>query len=51
MRSKADITAGLKAIEGIASIGLAPFTGGASLAIGGAAASAVGDAKGIGGLY
>lgn len=29
------ITGGLKAVAGIASIGLAPFTGGASLAIGG----------------
>ena len=48
---KADITGGIKAIEGIASTGLAPFTGGASLAIGCAAASAVGDASGIGGLY
>ena len=40
-----------KGVAAIASIGLAPFTGGASLAIGGAAESAVGDPNGIGGLY
>jgi hypothetical protein len=46
-----EIRSGIKAIAGIASIGLAPFTGGASLAIGAAATSAMGDASGIGGLY
>jgi hypothetical protein len=45
------ITGGIKAIAGIASIALAPVTGGASLAVGGAALSAVGDPTGIGGLY
>ena len=45
------ITGGIKAIAGIASIALAPVTGGASLAVGGAALSAVGDPTGLGGLY
>jgi hypothetical protein len=47
----ADITGAIKGIAGIASIALAPVTGGASLAVGSAALSAVGDANGIGGLY
>jgi hypothetical protein len=47
----ADISGVLKGAASIASLFLAPETGGLSLAIGGAAASAVGDAKGIGGLY
>ena len=47
----AEITGGIKMIAGIASIALAPVTGGASLAVGGAALSAVGDPNGIGGLY
>jgi hypothetical protein len=45
------ITGIIKGVAAVASIGLAPFTGGASLAVGGAALSAVGDANGIGGLY
>jgi hypothetical protein len=47
----ADVTGIIKGVAAVASIALAPETGGLSLAIGGAAASAVGDAKGIGGLY
>jgi dsDNA-binding SOS-regulon protein len=47
----ADITGGIKIAAGIASIFAAPLTGGASLAVGGAALSAVGDPNGIGGLY
>jgi hypothetical protein len=47
----ADITSSIKGIAGIASIALAPVTGGASLAAGGAALSAVGDPAGIGGVY
>jgi hypothetical protein len=42
------ITAGLKVAGAVASIGLAPFTGGASLAVGAAAAAAM---SGTGGLY
>jgi hypothetical protein len=45
------ISSALKGAAAVASLVLAPATGGASLAIGGAAASAVGDANGIGGLY
>jgi hypothetical protein len=45
------ITGILKGVAAVASIGLAPFTGGASLAGGAAAESAIGDASGIGGLY
>jgi hypothetical protein len=47
----ADVTGIIKGVAAVASLALAPETGGASLAIGGAAASAVGDASGIGGLY
>jgi hypothetical protein len=47
----ADVTGIIKGVAAVASLALAPETGGASLAIGGAAASAVGDANGIGGLY
>jgi hypothetical protein len=46
-----EITSGIKMIAGIASIALAPVTGGASLALGMAATSAMGDATGSGGLY
>jgi dsDNA-binding SOS-regulon protein len=46
-----EVTSGIKAIAGIASIALAPVTGGASLLVGAAATSAMGDASGIGGLY
>jgi hypothetical protein len=45
------ISSALKGVAAVASLVLAPATGGASLAIGGAALSAVGDPNGIGGLY
>jgi hypothetical protein len=41
----------IKGLAGVASIFLAPATGGASLAVGQAADSAIGDPSGIGGLY
>ena len=49
--SRSGFTAAVKGVATMASIALAPETGGASLAVEGAAASAVGDASGIGGLY
>jgi hypothetical protein len=45
------ISAGIKGIAGVASIALAPVTAGASLALGMAATSAIGDPSGSGGLY
>jgi hypothetical protein len=41
----------LKGVAGVAALALAPVTGGASLAVGAAATSAMGDPTGIGGLY
>lgn len=45
------ISGALKGVAAVASIGLAPVTGGASLALGMAATSAIGDPTGSGGLY
>ena len=45
------ITGIIKGAAAVASVFLAPVTGGASLAIGAAATSALGDANGAGGLY
>jgi hypothetical protein len=45
------ISSALKGVAAVASIALAPATGGASLALGMAATSAMGDASGSGGLY
>ena len=47
----ADISGVIKGVAAAASLFAAPITGGASLAITGAAESAMGDANGIGGLY
>jgi hypothetical protein len=47
----AEIMGGIKGIAGLASLALAPVTGGASLVVGQAAESAIGDPTGIGGLY
>lgn len=47
-----DVAGGLlKGAAAVASVALAPETGGASLALGGAAASAIGDPSGIGSLF
>lgn len=45
------ISAALKGVAAVASLALAPETGGASIALGMAATSAVGDPSGSGGLY